>query len=192
MIKTKKQLKYYIEEDAKMAKWPVSYSLMVVLKDLLFPNYNRRYLVCLRKMEYYNNIGGVFAKIRYLWYSMRLSRLSSKTGIDIGINIAGAGLCLPHGKVVINLNAKIGEKCKILPDVTIGWLGRKDMPFAVPVIGNRVFIGTGARIIGNVSIADDVVIGANSVVTKSITEPGTTWVGNPARKVSDNNSNLFL
>jgi len=59
-------------------------------------------------------------------------------------------------------------------------------------IGNNVFIGAGAVILGNIIIADDVAIGANSVVTKSINEPSTTWAGAPARKCSDNNSHCHL
>lgn len=163
------------------------------VKDWLSPNYNRRYLRALRKAEYYlNNRNTFLNRLLFLWYYSLVSRLSSKTRIDLGLNVAGPGICMPHGEVVVNMNAKIGSNCKILPFVTIGWLGRKDMPDAVPVIGNRVFIGTGTKIIGAVSIADDVVIGANTVITKSITEPGTTWVGNPARKVSDIGSEHFL
>ena len=59
-------------------------------------------------------------------------------------------------------------------------------------IGDRVFIGTGARILGKVQIANDVVIGANAVVTRDILEPGTTWVGIPAHKTSDIGSASFL
>ena len=51
-----------------------------------------------------------------------------------------------------------------------------------PVLGKRVDVGIGAKIIGNVTIADDIKIGANAVVTKSFLEPGITLVGIPARK----------
>lgn len=98
---------------------------------------------------------------------------------------------MSHGKVVVSAIARLGAGCKILSDVTIGGQGRYDMDGA-PQIGDRVFIGSGARIIGNISVADDVVIGANAVVVKSITEPGTTWAGNPAKKVSDKGSYNYL
>ena len=49
-------------------------------------------------------------------------------------------------------------------------------------------MGDGCKIIGNITIADNVAIGANAVVVKSITEPGTTWGGIPAKKISSNNS----
>lgn len=59
-------------------------------------------------------------------------------------------------------------------------------------IGDNVFIGTGAKIIGDIAIADDCVIGANSVVVKSITEKGITVAGVPAKKVSSNNSAPYI
>lgn len=76
----------------------------------------------------------------------------------------------------MNLFAKIGQNCKILSDVTIGIDGKKNSTGA-PIIGNNVYIGTGVKILGNISIADNVVIGANTVVTKSIIESNITVVG---------------
>lgn len=96
-----------------------------------------------------------------------------------------------HGKVVVNACAKIGSNCKILSDVTIGVLGKKNSEDR-PIIGNNVFIGSGARIIGGVTIADNVVVGANAVVTKSITESGITVAGIPAKKISDVGSELYI
>ena len=54
---------------------------------------------------------------------------------------------------------------------------------AAPVIGNNVDIGVGAKIIGDITIADDVKIGAGAVVTKSCLEKGATLVGIPAKPV---------
>ena len=65
------------------------------------------------------------------------------------------------------------------------------MPGA-PTIGDRVFIGSGARIIGNIHIADDCVIGANAVVVHDIDEPNTIWGGIPAKKISNNGSYHYL
>lgn len=126
------------------------------------------------------------------YYAYKLGKLQSRTGIDLRPNVAGAGLHLPHGKVLINPNAQIGEHCKILSDVTIGAHGNHHGRVTPPRIGNRVFIGTGARLIGDIEIADDIVIGANAVVTKSFLEPGITIAGVPARKISDNGSEDFV
>lgn len=92
---------------------------------------------------------------------------------------------------MVSAIAHLGHHCKILSDVTIGGQGRYDVPGA-PIIGNRVFIASGAKIIGPISIADGVVIGANAVVTRDILEPNTTWAGIPARKLSDKGSTPYL
>lgn len=81
----------------------------------------------------------------------------------------GKGTVLAYGGVgvVIHKNAVIGEKCVIESNVTIG--GRNNNP-NVPIIGNNVFIGTGARILGNVHIGDNSIIGANAVVIYDVPE----------------------
>lgn len=84
--------------------------------------------------------------------------MRAQTGIELSPGVAGPGLHLSHGKVVISAIAKIGNNCKILSDVTIGGQGRYDRHGA-PQIGDRVFIGSGAKIIGNINIAGDCVIG---------------------------------
>ncbi|MBU0924984.1 serine acetyltransferase [bacterium] len=67
--------------------------------------------------------------------------------------------------VVIHERAEIGDNCIIGQGITIGG---KSKETNVPKIGNNVYIAAGSRIIGNVTIGDDVVIGANSVITKDI------------------------
>jgi serine O-acetyltransferase len=191
MIRTKEDLRYYLAEDAKQAGEPVNPSLKQRLISLITHNYNRDFMICLRKLEYHCNNSGIYHRLMALWYWRRHAELRAKTGNDININVAAPGLHLVHGKVVINSFSKIGCNCKINSDVVVGWAG-KYTDDCVPVIGNRVYIGAGAKIIGHVTIADDVVIGANTVVTRDITEPNTTWVGNPARKVKDEGSYHFL
>ena len=67
--------------------------------------------------------------------------------------------------VVIHARAIIGESCIINPAVTIGGRSKNDK---VPVIGSRVYIGGGAKILGDVTIDDDVIIGANAIVIEDI------------------------
>lgn len=117
--------------------------------------------------------------------------MGALTGIELSPGVAGYGLHIVYGKIVVHWKVKIGHYCKIQSDVTIGVQGRYDIEGA-PHIGDRVFIGSGARIIGNIHIADGVVIAANVVVVQSIDEPDTTWGGIPARKISNNGSYHFL
>jgi serine O-acetyltransferase len=70
-----------------------------------------------------------------------------------------------HGCIIIHGSVVIGDDCMIRQEVTIG-NSRADDPLAAPTIGNRVEIGAGAKILGRITIADDVIIGANAVVVR--------------------------
>ena len=72
---------------------------------------------------------------------------------------------LPHGLngIIVSHNAKIGKRCRILHQVTIGE-GRG----GAPVIGDDVFIGAGSKLIGNIHIGNHVKIAAGSVVMQDI------------------------
>ena len=110
--------------------------------------------------------------------------------MNIPLNVVGPGLSIAHiGPIQINARSKVGENCRIQTCVTLGATNGQS---AAPQLGNNVFLGDGCKIIGGVTIADDVQIGANAVVVKSILEPGTTWGGVPAKKISNNSSSSNL
>ena len=89
----------------------------------------------------------------------------------------GRGLMLPHPNgVVIHEDAVIGDDCMIMQQVTIGMIGED----CVPRLGNNVYVGAGAKIIGKVEIGDGARIGANAVVTKDV-PANFTAIGIPAR-----------
>jgi serine O-acetyltransferase len=90
----------------------------------------------------------------------------------------GAGFVLIHSSgVVINTTVRGGTKVYLEHQVTIGSERR-----AAPIIGNEVFFGAGAKVIGPVRIGDGARVGANAVVVKDV-PPYTTVVGIPARVV---------
>jgi serine O-acetyltransferase len=111
------------------------------------------------------------ARLRHLFWSII-------TQSDIAIEARlGSGLMLPHPNgVVIHEDARIGDDCMIMQQVTVGMIGEGE----VPTIGNRVYIGAGAKIIGKLVIGDGARIGANAVVTSDV-PPNCTAVGVPAR-----------
>ncbi|WPB57911.1 serine acetyltransferase [Xylophilus sp. GOD-11R] len=102
-------------------------------------------------------------------------------GVTIGVSARiGRRLTIEHsGAIVIHGNAVIGDDCIIRQGVTIG-NKRLDDPFGAPVLGNRVNVGAGAKILGRVVIGDDVDIGANAVVTKDV-PANCLAVGVPAK-----------
>lgn len=193
MIQSKKDLKHYLLEDRKAQHKVLHPSLKQRIVEWLFPDYNYEFIRCLRHVEYFTNCShiSIIGKVKRYILLKKQSKIRAITGIELSPNCADLGLHIVHGKIVVHQNAKIGRGCKILSDVTIGWQGRYDKPGA-PQIGDRVFIGSGAKIIGNISIADDVVIGANAVVVHSIKEAGITVAGNPAKKISDIGSYHYL
>jgi len=90
----------------------------------------------------------------------------------------GPGFVLVHSTgVVINGRVRGGEHVYLEHQVTIGAEGRQS-----PVLGDRVFVGAGAKIVGAVNIGSDAKIGANAVVVDDI-PAGATAVGVPARIV---------
>ena len=195
MINSKADLKYYLEEDRKAFGKPLKNNLKDIIIHFLFPDTNYEYVKCIRYLEYYKNSrqcgkwGGMINSLLIYYYEIRKTRLRAITGIELQEGCTGAGLHIAHGKIVVQHEVTIGEHCKILSDVTIGINGRKDV-YGVPTIGNNVFIGTGARIIGPIHIGNNVVIGANAVVIDDV-EDGVTVAGIPARKVSERGSESY-
>lgn len=133
------------------------------------------------------------ALYRRKWYV--LARLISQisrifTGIEIhpGATI-GNRLFIDHGTgVVIGETAEIGDDVLLYQGVTLGGTGG-ECGKRHPTIGNRVVIGTGAAVLGNIRLGDDVKVGAGSVVVHSVPE-GSTVVGIPGRVVSSRSKAL--
>jgi serine O-acetyltransferase len=95
----------------------------------------------------------------------------------------GEGLYIGHyGSIIVSPPSRVGHNCSLAQNVTVGVAGSGENRGA-PVIGNRVFIGAHAIIVGRITVGDDAVICAGSVVTRSV--PARAMVmGNPARVVS--------
>lgn len=89
-----------------------------------------------------------------------------------------------HGGIVLSARS-IGDDVHIRHNTTFG-LAHRDRPHALPIIGDRVDIGVGSCILGAVTVGDDSVIGAASVVVRDVPE-GTTAVGAPARTIRSSN-----
>ncbi|MES2407843.1 MAG: serine acetyltransferase [Pseudomonadota bacterium] len=87
----------------------------------------------------------------------------------------GPGLFLQHGFATIISAEEIGSHCWINQQVTIGWIDKT----GGPVIGDNVTINAGAKVLGNISIGSNSVVGANAVVVKDV-PPNCTVVGIPA------------
>lgn len=140
-----------------------------------------KFLVFLRKTEYYHNKKNTVSKAFYLFFRRRTNRLGRKLGIEAWDNTFDEGLTIFHpGNIVVNGMSQIGKNLKLHGSNCIGNSG---LDSAAPIIGDNVRLGVGAVVIGDVYIADNVTIAAGAVVIDSCYEKGAVLAGIPAKIV---------
>ncbi|MBR5847942.1 MAG: serine acetyltransferase [Bacteroidaceae bacterium] len=149
----------------------------VPLRDRIFPPPQLKYLRVLRKAQYYRTRNKLF----YFYYVCRLIFLSRFTYIQIPIPTKiGLGLYIGHyGPIIINPKAVLGKNINIAVGVTIGQENRGKRVGA-PVIGDNVWIGSNAVIVGNIAIGNDVLIAPNSYVNFDVPDHSVV-IGNPGK-----------
>ena len=127
---------------------------------------------------------------------MQLARIFTGIEIHPAAKI-GSNFFMDHGfGIVIGETAEIGENVTIYQDVTLGGI----MPSVEsdlqrnqkrhPTIGNNVIIGSGAHVLGPITVGKCARIGSNTVVLKDVPE-NATMVGNPAKNISTNTDSSF-
>lgn len=114
-----------------------------------------------------------------LLYKILYKFIQIITGIELPCEvIVGRNFVIEHyGGIVISGYAKFGDDCRVRNGVVVG-LSRVDQPCA-PVIGNNVDIGSGAKLLGPITIGNNVLIGANAVVVCDVPD-NSIAVGVPA------------
>lgn len=114
------------------------------------------------------------------------------TGITLPYQASiGPGLYIGHyGNIILSPEVVIGHTCNLSQGVTIGVSGRGERR-GVPEIGNRVYIAANAVVVGKITIGDDAVIAANSLVTSDVA-PHTTVIGVPAHVKNTRGSEEYL
>ena len=127
----------------------------------------------------YNIRPALLRKLFSLIYRVLYKLVQIMTGIEFPCEVQiGRNFVIDHfGGIVVSGYAKFGDNCRIRNGVVVG-LRRVDDPCA-PTIGNNVDIGTGAKILGPISIGNNVVIGANAVVIRDVPD-NSIAVGVPA------------
>jgi serine O-acetyltransferase len=139
-------------------------------------------VVLYRLAKFFQKIGlGVIG-----WFLLEINKLLH--GCVIGRSVEfGKGFVLMHPiGVIINGAVKGGEKVVIESGVVIG-ASRNGLPVQVPVLGNNIFIGAGAKVLGRIHVGNNVKIGANAVVVKDVPD-NVTVAGIPARIISQHHS----
>jgi serine O-acetyltransferase len=187
-INSKQGLTFYLEAD----RLALGRKRRRITDALGITNLIWRYLRLLRTAEYVHNCKtkSIYGLTTEKYLAFRLQRLGLVLGFDIPLNVFGPGLRITHfGTIIVNSNARVGAHCELHNLIHIAQNLHNAQKGAesdkAPIIGDNVFIGPGARVLGDITIADGIVIGANSVVTKSFYETNITIAGAPARKISD-------
>ena len=162
----KEQIKTVMEKDPSIGK---------PFEVLLCPSF---------KALIYYKISHYFYERKHLILARYISeKAKRKTGIEIhpGATI-GKRLFIDHGTgVVIGETAIVGNDVTLFHGVTLGGTG-KEKGKRHPTIGNNVFIGSGAKVLGNIIIGNNVKIGANAVILKDVPS-NVTIVGVPGKIV---------
>jgi serine O-acetyltransferase len=135
---------------------------VLVKTFIIMPNPGLKFMTIFRLTQYFRRRNRPLFYFFFLW----LRRLKFKYGFDISYRTKiGKGLYIGHfGGVVIHGDAEIGDNCNLSQGITIGVLVRGKR-VGVPKIGNRVFIGPGATILGGINIGNDVLVGTNAILT---------------------------
>ncbi len=182
MIKNKEDYKRYL-----LAEHKVKGSMLFI--RIFFSTFFKptlKFLLYLRTCEYLKNSNrGLIYKMGYLAIKFLKYRLGIRLGFSIPENVVEEGLQLPYyGTIVINAGTRMGKYCRIHVCVNIGSSG---IGTNTPKIGNHVYIGPGAKIYGNIKIADRIAIALNAAVSKSFEISDKLIGGVPAKELGDFN-----
>lgn len=152
------------------------------------PGYRYTYWLRLCTYLYSRKISRFAFPIAWLVYH----RLQLKYGIGISFKqTIGPGLFIGHhGGIFTNERSVIGKNCNLSHEVTIG-LSLRGEKRGVPVIGDNVYIGPGAKIFGKVKIGNNAAVGANCVVTGDVPENAVV-VGVPGKVISYQGSTGYI
>lgn len=125
-----------------------------------------------------------------LFFWQKLIELTTGISIPWSAQIGHSFYIGHFGGIIFNSETKLGDNCNVAQNVTIGISGLGENR-GVPIIGNNVYIAANAVIVGKITIEDEVLIGACSLVNFDV-KAGCTVVGVPALVVSQNGSKGYI
>lgn len=172
-IHSKKELDFFIMADYMMNTGFFKPKFVRRLIDLVNPDYMMRFLVIMRKYSYYRHLRG--NNLKAVYYKLKFKKLSLKLGYTIDPDAFGYGLSIPHyGTIVVGSPATIGNFAVLHTNVCLSGNGK--------IIGDALYVATGAKITSKVVLGDNVTLAANTVCVKSFEEGNALLVGIPAEK----------
>ncbi len=182
------ELKAYLAAD--LFRYEGRVSAKAFCKHFLFtPGFN--YTVWLRACVWAKS-AGILGKIVFPFLKWRLLHSRYKYGIAIAERTTvGPGLFINRfGGIYVHHDVVIGCNVNITHGTMLGYMNRGAREGS-PIIGNEVFFGSGAKVIGKVRVGDDAAIGVNAVVTKDVPDNGVA-VGLPAKVIGTDGSEGYI
>ena len=179
MISSKNELRFYIMADMMMNRGKFRWSLRDRIKHILLPDDIMRYLKSLRYCAYYSEYKQFTPPVIFLkiYHGIRFRKLGIKLGFSIGIQTLGYGVVIPHnGTIVIGASNRIGNYAVLHTSTCISNNNK--------VIGNALYLATGAKMTSQLTLGDNVSVGANSVVNKSFSS-NCMIAGAPAIRIKE-------
>lgn len=174
-IKSKNELGFVIQADRMMNRGRFKWSFQDRLKQLFLPDYIMSFLVAMRKLSYYSHSRN--SLLSYYW-RMKYQQLSLRLGFSIGCNTLGYGVTIPHwGTIVIGASNRIGNYAVLHTSICIQdnekW------------IGDALYLSTGVKMTTKLTLGDNISIGANSLVNKSVGGGNFMIAGMPAKIIKE-------
>ena len=182
MIESREELHEYLkyEKDLNLGHISKKDRILYVLRSHPYAMV-WKYIKALRISGYYysKRKENLYYYLRFVFASRRKNILGRKLGIEIGENSFDKGLIIYHTfGTVVNSESVVGKNCKLHGNNCIGNSG---LDTKCPVLGDNIRVGVGAKIIGDVTLADNITVAAGAVVVTSFLEPGIT-VGGTSQK----------
>ena len=179
MIKTKIELKKMLTTEQKFYN-PSFFGQLLSLFGVSEKNIIWRYQKNLRKWEYHLNTKH---KLLAFLYKFKTTRIGYKYGFSIPPNCFDCGLHIMHlGSIIVNSNSKIGINCTLNINTAIVATNGNS---GSAIIGDNCKMGVGSTIVGEITLGNNVAIGAGAVVTKSFKINQITIAGCPAKIISN-------
>ena len=165
--------------DMMMNRGKFTWSLKDRIKNIILSDDIMNYLISMRWSDYY-------AEAQYpphmfplvLFHKFRYKKLGKKLGFSIGCSSLGYGLVIPHyGTIVVGGTNRIGNYAVLHTSTCITNNGKN--------IGNALYLATGAKLIKDIKLGDNVSVASNSVVNNDFIEGNCLLAGMPAVKKCD-------
>lgn len=194
MIRSRKELEFYIMADRMMNRGGFKPTLKERLKELIVRDDLMRFMRSLRYCSYvFRSVDardtdpplldtpGVLMRIRGLFHRARFLRLGMKLGFTIGWHSLGYGAVISHhGTIIVGRLNRIGN----YPVINVCTCVSGPLTGRGKIIGDAFYMGAGAKVLDDVTFGDSVMVGANAVVTHTCDgASGCLLVGMPAAEV---------